>query len=87
VASRAFRRTPGFAVLAVTILATGIGASTVMYTLVHCFDLLTRASITLTIPDPCRLPALGPSVARRLTPPLLRTLMTADPFAHMLNPA
>ena len=32
---RTFRRAPGFAALAVVILATGIGASTVMYTLVQ----------------------------------------------------
>ena len=32
---RAFRRAPGFTALAVVILATGIGASTVMYTLVQ----------------------------------------------------
>ena len=33
--SRTFRRAPGFTALAVTILATGIGASTLMYTLVQ----------------------------------------------------
>ena len=32
---RAFRRAPGFAALALTILAIGVGASTVMYTLVQ----------------------------------------------------
>ena len=34
-ASRILRRAPGFAALAITILATGIGASTVMYSLVQ----------------------------------------------------
>ena len=34
-ASRTLRRAPGFAALAITILATGIGASTVMYSLVQ----------------------------------------------------
>src|SRR5262245_53281602 len=34
-AYRTFRRAPGFAVLAITTLAVGIGASTVMYTLVQ----------------------------------------------------
>ena len=32
---RAFTRAPGFAAIGVTILATGIGASTLMYTLVQ----------------------------------------------------
>jgi predicted permease len=47
---RAFRRAPGFAALAVVILATGIGASTVMYTLVQ--SVLLRE---LPFQDPDRL--------------------------------
>jgi putative ABC transport system permease protein len=47
---RAFRRAPGFAALAVVILASGIGASTVMYTLVE--SVLLRE---LPFEDPSRL--------------------------------
>jgi hypothetical protein len=47
---RAFGRAPGFAALAVVILATGIGASTVMYTLVQ--SVLLRE---LPFQDPDRL--------------------------------
>jgi len=51
---RAFTRAPGFAAIWVTILATGIGASTLMYTLVQ--SVLFR-ELPFLEPEPwCRFP-------------------------------
>jgi predicted permease len=57
-AARVFRKLPGFAAVALLILAVGIGATTVMFTLIN--SVLLRP---LALPDPARLLTLHGSTA------------------------
>ena len=73
-AVRVLARAPGFSALAIAILATGIGATTLMFSLVH-------AALLRTLPfdDPTRVDVQPPHQARLPCPsPTSRTIAEAS---------